>query len=468
MPSFLSLPGEIIHRVFFYAEQSRKQLRLSSTLLAKAGRSWVFQSTTLSRTKSSCERFQNILDRPDLARAVKKVYLDTTDPQDGNNSVTTSEGDEYLEADEADEDEDSALPPRFWKAVNRLDQLPRLQSVVIRFHHECEGDDDWGNAEQSSQFRAAVLRKTLSVLASLPRPLHELGIQDLQNIMPDDEAFRANLNKVLGAIKSLRLNIANQLNEGNGENNVEYDAVHKFFNNDLASFWLKPAMANVEHLTIYSSMYWGFFPKCDLRDVHFPRLKTLSLGNFAFIDDSQLQWILSHGETLEELYLDDCPILHEVAVDNAHRERGTLLDNTSFQAHPGFEHESEPSTTQYHYCKLHASYSARWADYFRAFAEKLPRLRHIRVGSHPEWWCDETTPFEKETGIKIGFKESYMVYCDGYGPSQYMASMIHDDTFDGCDDRKGEEIRASEEDKAALRELMEKLGQSTDSMDRHR
>ncbi|KAL4883487.1 hypothetical protein BJY04DRAFT_216309 [Aspergillus karnatakaensis] len=464
MPSLLTLPREIVHRVFFYAEQeSRKHLRLSSTLLGETGQSWVFQSTTISRKKSSIERFQNILDRSELANAVTKVYLDTTDPEDGNGSVTTEDGDEYLEAAEEDEDTDAALPPRFWKAVNKLHQLPRLQSVVIRFHPECEDEDDWGDAQQPTAFRQAVLQKAFSILASLPRPIQELGIQDLQNITPDDEEFKANATKVLGGLKSLRLNIANELNEGNGENNIEKNAVHSFFNHELSDFWLKPTLANLEHLSIYSSMYWGFFPACDITGLHFPRLKSLALGNYTFVDDRQLDWVLSHSSTLEELYLDDCPILIDVAVYHEHLdERGTLLDRSKYQSHPGFR--SEPGAM---YNKLLATYGMRWADYFRAFNERLPHLKHFRVGHNPHWWENDTTPFEVEEEIEIGFYESYMVYCDGYGPSQYMERLIYDHDFEG--EGEAQVLRPSEADMAELKELLEKLRQDTeDLMDRYR
>ncbi|KAL5336351.1 hypothetical protein BJX70DRAFT_282656 [Aspergillus crustosus] len=449
MPSLLTIPPEILHRVFFYADQeSRKALRLSSVLLGETGRSWIFQTTTISRVKSICARFENILDRPDIVNAVTKIYLDTIDPDDGNGSVTTEDGDEFLEASEEDEDDDSALPPRFWKLVNRLSEFPRLQSVVIRFDPKCEEEDDWGDAQQTKEFRAAVLKKAFSVIAALPRLPKELGIQDLQNINPTDEETVGDINKVLGGLQRLRLNNANELDEGNGENNVEKQAIHDFYPS-LASTWLLPALTNLEHLSIYSSIYWGFNPIADLETAHFPRLKSLALGNYTFVRDAQLEWILSLGETLEELYLDDCPILFEVAIYPDTKPR-TSLDPNSYKDHPKFQR------------KTHAYYNTRWADYLRAFNERLPHLKHFRLGHNPHWWEDDTTPFEKEDQIRIKFYESYMVYCDGFGPSQYMERLIYDST-EGYDD--GEKLKPSEEDEAALKELLTKLGQTVDEDD---
>lgn len=110
---------------------------------------------------------------------------------------------------------------------------------------------------------------------------------------------------------------------------LQKEAIHPFFST-LPSFWLRPMISNLEHLTLYSNVYFGFYPKLDLHGVHFPRLKTLSFGKYTFAHDSQLEWILSHGDTLKELYLDNCPILFEVVIeDNVE----TLLDPSHFKPH---------------------------------------------------------------------------------------------------------------------------------------
>lgn len=113
---------------------------------------------------------------------------------------------------------------------------------------------------------------------------------------------------------------------------LQREAPHIFFS-DLPSFWLKPAFSNLEHLALYSNLYVGFVPKCDFRGLHFPKLKTLALGNHAFIHDSQLDWILSHGETLTELYLDHCSIIFEATVYPKTMER-TYLPPDDFKPHP--------------------------------------------------------------------------------------------------------------------------------------
>lgn len=73
-------------------------------------------------------------------------------------------------------------------------------------------------------------------------------------------------------------------------------------------------MATLEHLTLYSDRPLGLCPALDLSAVHFPRLKSLALGNYTFCHDDQLDWILAHGATLRELYLDNCLIIHHSSV----------------------------------------------------------------------------------------------------------------------------------------------------------
>lgn len=174
--------------------------------------------------------------------------------------------------------------------------------------------------------------------------------------------------------------------------------------------------------------------------MHLPQLKTLSLGNFTFVHDSQLDWILSHGATLTELYIDDCPILFEVLI---HEEK-TYLAPDAYETH---QHS--------HGNKKYASYDSRWHDYFQAFKDKLPLLQHFRFGSCPYWWVDDRTPFERESRIEIGMtNESYMVYCNGYGPCPYMENLL-----ESTEDGDGLTLLPSEKDKKALQELYAKIGQ---------
>ncbi|KAL4932109.1 uncharacterized protein BDV17DRAFT_288188 [Aspergillus undulatus] len=204
--------------------------------------------------------------------------------------------------------------------------------------------------------------------------------------------------------------------------------------------WLKPTLATLEHLTLYSTLYIGFFPKCDLRPLHFPRLKTLALGNHTFCHDSQPQWILSHADTLTELYLDDCSIMWEAAVYNEaasdeNTSERTLLPRDAFKPHPHLPNR-----------KLYYAYASRWADYFNVFKDKTPAAQALPA----------------EERIKIGFHdESYLVFYDGILPSEHTQHIYWKVPREGgaAEDVHGKVLEPSEEDRRALVELLKKLGQ---------
>ncbi|KAL4932558.1 uncharacterized protein BDV17DRAFT_288071 [Aspergillus undulatus] len=441
MVELLQLPVEILHRVCSHAElESRKALRLANKLLGEVARRWVFECATVSPLDDSCIRLDNILESPNLASCVKKLYINTFDlDEDGDYMYYEDAEDEDFEGDE-----ETNLPTRFTGLFDHLDQLPRLQDVVLRFHREYTNNEH-AEVPQELEFRSPVIQRAFAAFASLSQPLKHLSIRDLHNINETAEEVVAYIQKVLGGLESLRLNITNKHREYHGEMDYKRDEALEFYA-ALPSFWLRPTTSTLQHLTLYSSLICGFYPKLDFNGVHFPYLKTLSLGNYAFVHDSQLDWILSHGATLTELYLDDCTILYEVSIEDY---KNTYLPAEQFEKREGLLDN------------LYASYSGRWADCFRAFRDKLPHLQHFRYGHSPDGWEFNTTPFERETGLEIGLhEESYLVFCDGFGPSPYMSELIYRvPKEDGMDYKHAETLLPSEEDKKALQELCARCGQ---------
>jgi hypothetical protein len=100
-------------------------------------------------------------------------------------------------------------------------------------------------------------------------------------------------------------------------------------------------------------------------------------------------------------------------------------------------------------------------------------LRDFRYGHAPNWWEDETTPFESEQKIRIGFgEESYLAFDCGILPSEYtehlnwkipkegVAATGAGNRRDYIEYVRGEKLEASEDDKKALEELCTKVGLS--------
>lgn len=142
-------------------------------------------------------------------------------------------------------------------------------------------------------------------------------------------------------------------------------------------------MFSLRKLSLYSSHQWGFYPKVNLEDVHFPNLRSLTLGNFTFCEDKQLDWILGHSATLKELYLDSCFIVFYVRIpDNGDMERTPLT-------------ESDMENTPEHPVDLVHHYSRRWHDYFTSIQNGLPQLSRFWFGSSPSWKKNKM-PVERE------------------------------------------------------------------------
>ncbi|KAL4992190.1 hypothetical protein BDW68DRAFT_197395 [Aspergillus falconensis] len=444
MVEFLSLPTEILHRICCHADlTSRKALCLTNRLLATISQQWVFQTTAVSPLEASCDRLQSILQNPRIAGYVNKLYIITYDLDEDGDYMHYSDA----EDEDYEPEEETDLPLRFWLLFDRLKDFPCLRSIALRFHPE-HSNNEWHEVPQEMAFRSPSMQRAFAAFAAQPRPLKELAIADLHNLNETDPTAVSDIEKVLGGLQALRLNITNEHREYHGEVDYQRTEAHEF-HHSLPSFWLEPTTANLQHLTLYSSLYCGFYPKLDFRALHFPHLKTLSLGNHAFIHDSQLSWILSHADTLVELYLDDCAILYEVSISDV---ENTYLAPEQFTQRDGLGDA------------LYACYSKRWADYFRALKDGLRHLQHFRYGHCPEGWAYNTTPFERESDIEIGLhEESYLVFCDGFGPSPYMRELIYRYPKEGGDGMKyvhAEPLTPSDEDRVALKEFCAKLGQS--------
>jgi hypothetical protein len=252
---------------------------------------------------------------------------------------------------------------------------------------------------------------------------------------------------------------------------------------DPHSFWLgfpdhflKPTQHTLKHLTLYSSLPLGWFPKLDLSRVHLPTLETLALGQFVFSDDSQLEWVLSHQASIRELYLDRCSILREKAFaipDWLDEEGFPRLDHSyyvwAFSLDPQYD-DIQAITGSMRII----SYDRRWYHFFHRFAESLPHLREFRFGTSSGWDFDVESPFpydarilpsmpwEQETDMTNQiFQERYLVYDDwekDYSVNWNLEGK-HEESWkqQGWLARLDPPPQCDEEDNIALQTLLSKL-----------
>ncbi|KAJ5464218.1 hypothetical protein N7475_007353 [Penicillium sp. IBT 31633x] len=347
-----------------------KTLRLTSHTLCFFATKYLFSEVSLYTEDESCQAFESILTHPQLSDKVYKVRLNTVE----------------VDYDSDTEVEELEPPPKWEKLLTKLPSLSNLESVVLRFDKNCAKSGDWIEPAQSDEYRETIIQWLGIGLGSLRRPLKELGIQNQQNVTPISEE----VEEVLNALKSLRLNVVHELEPACPENEIYKEELHKFYETILPSVWLEPTMGSLQKLSLYSSFYWGFWPKLSLDGVHFPNLQSLALGNFSFFKDEQLDWILSHS-TLEELYLDDCPILLEARIlDNENDLSESPIPKSELEFR-----KNEDRSDSWHY-----NYPSRWSNYFASIEAGLPHLRHFAFGHNAAWDYPGGVPLKKKRTLR--------------------------------------------------------------------
>jgi hypothetical protein len=135
---------------------------------------------------------------------------------------------------------------------------------------------------------------------------------------------------------------------------------------EIGPVWFDPVKANLTGLKLHADVDWGWVPEADFRGLHFPRLRKLELGNYTFSHDWQLEWILSHGKTLEELALDDCPIIYHARNFGGLKKEGYVID-------PKIDVGEEITRT----------YDHRWSHFFEEMERRLPALKRFQYGIGP-------------------------------------------------------------------------------------
>ncbi|RHZ54879.1 F-box protein [Aspergillus thermomutatus] len=430
MASITVLPSELLARIVSFLDRSSlKALRETSRVLSQFATPQLFNTLHLFPDEESYEAVDSITNNATFKKMVRKVYVNTCE-------------DDYDSYDE----EEVELTKDFKDRIAKFKDCPNVQSAVLRFDKHCStGRESWMREHpETVAFRTKTLQVFFKWLASFEVPLRELGIRNMQDINVNDDRISANIKKVLQNIRALRLSIVTEHNEAAPEDDLDvFPEPHDFFA-QLPSVWLKPSASSLEHLTLYCGNYFGFYPKLELSEVHFPHLESLAFGNYCFVRDSQLEWIVSHAATLTDLYFDDCAILYDVCLAEEH-----MADRCPFKKSEMETRRKDDGRTRR---KYYLSYDKRWHHYFDCFRTKLPLLRHFVIGSS-DWY--QGVPFEKEAEITIGlFKNRYMACYDGYGPSPYLEPdfVPHEWEKEGpkCD----------EEDRDSLRLLLEKTGQS--------
>lgn len=210
---------------------------------------------------------------------------------------------------------------------------------------------------------------------------------------------------------------------------------------------------NLTHLTLKFDQEWGSLPgQFDGRNLSFPKLETLVLGNYVLGRHDQLDWVLSQ-KTLKSLTLSDPRIVSHIRVDE-NDVKVWRLQTDDWKRWPqgafGFTADD-----------IVFSFSGTWQAVFDSIRTGLPNLVDFRISDSPLYYrrpefVNEVSPLR------------YIVFNTGLLPGPWIEAE-GDDEFEFAEyyseDEEDEKVQAELEtlksatkyesvDKRALEDLL--------------
>lgn len=216
------------------------------------------------------------------------------------------------------------------------------------------------------------------------------------NLMDDASEFQDLINSK--SLSELKLLISAQHYNSYPIEQTYPPEEYEFFEK-LPTTWLSPALcSNLRVLSLCRHEYFGWAPRLDFRMLNpnnktsdLPNLRVLALGKFVFFQEWQVEWISSLGKYdgrggLEELYLDDCPIMWRAHVwgpmdESISVANGVHIDNSGFPRKELMTRQNihdegrDPVTVKYY---------LRWNTVLQTWRDKMTALKVFRMGSG-EW-----------------------------------------------------------------------------------
>lgn len=252
-----------------------------------------------------------------------------------------------------------------------------------------------------------------------PIPIHTLTIANLADYndtrLTKSAAFQNVINS--GNLRDLKLLIATGRNITVTDPTIHYRDRQNMYES-LPTTWLSPGLAqHLRVLSLYGAGYWGWHPKMDFRLVNptgesgsgFPNLKVLALGKYVFSHEWQIDWIANLGKNnrnggLEELYLDNCPILacaaHPPPMDTSTTNLGLdadgkeiIISNHGYPRPEAEVHDYQvPGETDHAFC-------LRWCDILTRWQDTMPSLKVFKADKE-SWTIEKTDHATPMYGIR--------------------------------------------------------------------
>lgn len=386
---FNDLPVELVGAVVAEAVSIGDLLRLRAvnhTFLNYATPR-AFTTFHVVNTPSSVAGYANLLQSTSLAPLVRRLVVHC-EAEPGENKLvnrgTSRQACDLLHVLKrfdypiVEEDvEARELRFAFAENVSKLAALVSLEELELDFfsgmvwqNFKGSGTDDMtlSVASPSKYFmlQTSIIKAITDIEPTICLPhLRSLHIANLIPF-PAPEFQSDGFESLMGCLTNLTLSVhALRFSGRHGE-----DMYSWFWSEMLPERFLEPAQQKLTTLTLFSDQPVGQFPPVDLTWLQFPHLTNLSLNGFMFNEQRLVEdFIIRHGNTLQNLTLDTCPI------------------------HIGGLEGSPPRT---------------WAVVLQRFTAKLTALLDFKIMRRTGWGLHEADP-------RIDLLSSYERCLTGYG-----------------------------------------------------
>ncbi|RAQ42085.1 hypothetical protein AFGD_000803 [Aspergillus flavus] len=299
--------------------------RLVCRLWNTLARPFVFENVRLAYTDGEYQAWNDMLDSEAVRQAVRCAYIRSAPDDDHPLGIWNAYTDCGYNG--------------LLSAIGRISELDRMKSLHLRFSRHCAGvetDDPRDEVVEDIRRRQEILE---SVFKTIQRrssnkcsasTMRSLTIENLQNApLPEftsSELFRS----VTKDLDALHLMVANEYDEA-GPDWDTYRIERQVFEPYLHHQWLAPLSDHLVCLTLSFQMGWGTIPGYfDGRGLHFPRLKTLNLGNFVIGHHNQFDWVLTQS-SLMSLRLDRCSIVSHITTHEDNIEKWHVRTNDWYE-----------------------------------------------------------------------------------------------------------------------------------------
>ncbi|KAI4597975.1 hypothetical protein KJ359_003783 [Pestalotiopsis sp. 9143b] len=341
------------------------------------------------------------------------------------------------------------MPRNFWRALSYLRFFKEMKTLNLRFNKWCGADSyrasisieedydfrfvvldivfqcltgTWSSERQAEQEHYLVMRLegdngTFPTIpeghitasgSNDPGPI-EISTLTISNLadfnderLTTSEAFKQVMTS--DALTDLKLFVTTEEDTASPESSIMFREKYDFFET-MPQTWLCPSVAqNLQVLSLFFRDYWGWNPKMDFRTINpanglktgLPNLRVLALGNYVFSHHWQIEWIESVGELnghggLQELYLDDCPVMWQARAPAPLDDSKTVIElpagGSLYLSNAGYPRKGVMRSVPDWRNTEKFTYDLRWHQILNHWREHMSSLKVFCMG-HGSWFAE--------------------------------------------------------------------------------